>query len=617
VEARVIVQNSQASESELDRGAMRAAILTAARAVAERDGVDNLTLSKVAVEAGLPRAAVYRQFTRKEDLLMSIVSDDLATLARTMRGIDWPEGSETPESAVVLSLPRPAETAEPAETPAEAVDMAKGVSAAMSAPPEPAPVNERKLARRAELLRVLDAKNTVPSPADMKDEPTPDMPVVAEKAAPRADAWLERRLRVFEKGMAAMEARQDQVEKNARAVVATAEASIKALEETVKELAARADAADTRHKASSNEVRAALNETTLRIQTVEGVAKAALAENTVPEAALDMAPEPIAHIVHEDVVEEPEASAEEPAAPDSAMVASAEPKAEAPKSKIMEVRASVAAATAAAAVSAEARKDAQAVRAKRDRTRFMLAGLIVLAVFIAAATVAFSKGVADGRFDALHHFNRPLAQSLTPMATTPLDQLTARAQAGDATAEYVVAAKYLHGDGTAKNAPEAMHWLTLAAAKGLPIAQYTLGTLYTDGLGTKADTAKALQWYEAAALQGNRKAMHGLAIAYAQGSGTAQNMPEAVRWFSRAAQLGYVDSQFNLAVLYERGDGVPQSLLDAYKWYLIASRNGDAEAKERVDTLKTQLNADDLAAAEHAAGAFQPAPFNVAANSAP
>src|SRR3569833_2084018 len=150
---------------------MRAATLTAARAVAARDGVDNLTLSKVAVEAGLPRAAVYRQFTRKEDLIMSIVSDDLAALARTMRGIDWPEGGETPESAVVLPLPRPAETAEATATTAEAMDMAKDVSTAMAAPAEAAPANERKLARRAEKERVLVAKSTVPAPADMKEEP--------------------------------------------------------------------------------------------------------------------------------------------------------------------------------------------------------------------------------------------------------------------------------------------------------------------------------------------------------------------------------------------------------------------------------------------------------------
>jgi len=596
------VQNSQARNVDLDRGAARAAILAAARAVAEREGVENVTLSKVAVEAGLPRAAVYRQFTRKEDLLMSIVSDDLTTLARTMRDIDWPEGSDTPENAVVLPLPRPDNT-EPAETPAQAIDIAKNVSTALAGAAEPAPSNERKAARRAELMRLLEKGPGLTEEAS--ETPAP----VAEKTPPRADAWLERRLRVFEKGMAAMEARQEQVEKNARAVVAAAEANIRSLEETVKELTARAVAAEARHKASSTELRAALNETALRVQTVEGVAKAALAENNAPEAALSAAPEPIAEPVRAEP--EPEvAKAEEPSP-------AAEQKTEAPKSKIAEVRASVVAATAAAALGADARNEAKAARAKRNRTRYLLAGVVVLAVFIAAATMAFSKGVADGRFYATHNSARPIAALASTVSVAPLDKLTARAQAGDAAAEYVVANRYLRGTDTARNPGAAMRWMTLAAAKGLPSAQYMLGTFYSQGIGAKADAAKALQWYEAAALQGNRKAMHGLAIAYAQGAGTAQNMPEAVRWFSRAAQLGYVDSQFNLAVLYERGDGVPQSLLDAYKWYLVASRNGDAESKERVATLKTQLNADDLTAAEHAANSFRPAAYNVAANTTP
>lgn len=607
------MQSRQASDSDLDRGAARASILSAARAVAARDGVDDLTLSKVAVEAGLPRAAVYRQFTRKEDLLMSIVSDDLATLARTMKGIDWPEGGETPETAVVVPMQRPVENAERIEPPALAVDLAKDVLTGMTA--EPVPVSERKLARRAELMRVLETRNVASALIEPKDDAAAAAP--AEKSAPRADQWLERRLRVFEKGMATMEGRQEQVEKSARSVVAAAEESIKALEERVRELTARADAADERHKASSNEVRTALNEATLRIQTVEGVAKAALAENKGPEATLDIAPEPITAPVRQELATAPETKAEQSAEATAEAMAEA-PKAESPKSKIMEVRASVAAATAAAATSAEARREAKLARDKRNRTRYLLAGLIVLVAFIAAGTLAFSKGVADGRYEALHHGRPAVPERVQTMAsTTPLDQLTARAEAGDAAAEYVVAAKYLHGSGTSKNPAEAVRWLTLASAKGLPTAQYLLGTLYVTGVGTKVDMAKAFQWYEAAALQGNRRAMHGLAIAYAQGNGAAQNMGEAVRWFSRAAQLGYVDSQFNLAVLYERGDGVPQSLLDAYKWYLIASRNGDAESKDRVDTLKTQLNADDVAAATRAAAAFQPAPYNVAANIAP
>ncbi len=153
------MQNNPASENGQERSAARAALLTAARTLAERDGVESVTLSKVASEAGVPRAAVYGQFARKEDLLMSIVSDDLAALARGMQGIDWPpQGGETPESAVILSLPRPPETA-PAEAPAEMIDAAKDVSAALAAAPAvETPQPRQRLTRRTELAQVLDTK---------------------------------------------------------------------------------------------------------------------------------------------------------------------------------------------------------------------------------------------------------------------------------------------------------------------------------------------------------------------------------------------------------------------------------------------------------------------------
>ena len=113
--------------------------------------------------------------------------------------------------------------------------------------------------------------------------------------------------------------------------------------------------------------------------------------------------------------------------------------------------------------------------------------------------------------------------------------------------------------------------------------------------------------------QGNRKAMHNLAVSYA----SKKNMTEAARWFAKAAVLGLSDSQFNLAVLYERGDGVPQSLLDAYKWYSIAAAVGDSESKQRMETLRSQLNDSDKAAANKSAAIFHAAPLNRAANVPP
>jgi len=202
-------------------------------------------------------------------------------------------------------------------------------------------------------------------------------------------------------------------------------------------------------------------------------------------------------------------------------------------------------------------------------------------------------------------------------ALSPLDKLTALANAGNAKAELIVGLKYLDGDGVAASQPDAAKWLERAAEQGMPVAQYHMGLLYDRGLGVPADPARATHWYQLAAEAGNRKAMHNLAIAYAQGKGTAKNLAEAARWFSKAASLGYVDSEFNLAVLYERGMGVPTSLLDAYKWYTIAAAGGDTESKSRADAIATQLSADDRAAAQHAAAAFRALPIDAKANVAP
>jgi localization factor PodJL len=202
-------------------------------------------------------------------------------------------------------------------------------------------------------------------------------------------------------------------------------------------------------------------------------------------------------------------------------------------------------------------------------------------------------------------------------ALTPLDKLTALANAGNAKAELVVGLKYLDGDGVAASEPDAAKWLERAAEQGMAVAQYRLGTMYERGRGVPADAAKAVHWYQLAAQAGNRKAMHNLAVAYASGTGTAKNLAEAARWFSKAAALGLSDSEFNLAVLYERGLGVPQSLLDAFKWYSIAAAGGDTESKSRIDALATQLSADDKAAAQHAADAFHAQPLDPKANVPP
>jgi localization factor PodJL len=203
-------------------------------------------------------------------------------------------------------------------------------------------------------------------------------------------------------------------------------------------------------------------------------------------------------------------------------------------------------------------------------------------------------------------------------AVTPLDELSAMASQGDAKAQLIVGLKYLKGtDGIEKNPVEAAKWVARAAQRGEPMAQYWAGYIYQHGIGVSADPDAALRWYEAAADQGNTKAMYNLGVGYAQGWNGAKDAPEASRWFARAARLGFVDAQFNLAVLYERGLGVPPNMSDAYKWYAVAAHSGDAESKKRMNAIASQMDADDLAAAQRSAMMFKPTPAVAAANALP
>jgi AcrR family transcriptional regulator len=63
----------------------RSGILDAARRVAARGGTRELSLRSVAAEAGFAPAALYGYFSGKDELLLALAADDLASLSRAMR----------------------------------------------------------------------------------------------------------------------------------------------------------------------------------------------------------------------------------------------------------------------------------------------------------------------------------------------------------------------------------------------------------------------------------------------------------------------------------------------------------------------------------------------------
>ena len=201
----------------------------------------------------------------------------------------------------------------------------------------------------------------------------------------------------------------------------------------------------------------------------------------------------------------------------------------------------------------------------------------------------------------------------TPQAPPALPPgLVARADAGDAAADYELGAFYADGKAVPRDFKMAAAYYEKAADQGLPPAQYRLASLYEKGLGVAQDKLKAKNLYLKAADAGNPRAMHNLAVLLADGNGKP-DYEAAATWFRKAAQFGVHDSQYNLAILLARGLGVKQSLVQSYQWFAVAADQHDTDAAAKRDEVASKLNAGDLSVAKALAASFRPRTADLAA----
>lgn len=189
------------------------------------------------------------------------------------------------------------------------------------------------------------------------------------------------------------------------------------------------------------------------------------------------------------------------------------------------------------------------------------------------------------------------AIEMPPATVGPLTLRRAAAD-GDPSAQFEVAARLAEGKGIDQDFKSAVLWYQRSASRGFAQSQYRIGTHYERGLGVEKDPERARVWYQRAAEQGNVKAMHNLAVLTTNRPDSKPDYPEAVKWFTEAAAYNLPDSQFNLAVLHENGLGVSKDPKTAYVWFSLAARSGDREAVKRRDSVKAQLSADAVAAAD-------------------
>jgi AcrR family transcriptional regulator len=419
--------------------------------------------------------------------------------------------------------------------------------------------------------------------------PEPVSKVALESAISTPDAWLERRLRVFERALNALETKAESVAREQARAIAQLEERLKA-------------------GSTPNSAAAPVPEPTLVALKPAPVAL----KEVVRRQDAAPAPQPVSAALPppQELPQEPE-------------VHCVTPVAEAPPAEEMETAPWVVSTPPAIAASKEEMAGVlQSAREKvrivveppppppnSARMRWLTIGGLGLVALLLCIGLWLGKNMADAsaqQSDGVTHRRA---------ASGKLAQTIALADAGNTRAQARLALAYLRGQGAAGDANVALLWTRSAARAGNPVAQYLMGVMYQQGDHVMTDPVAAFGWFSRAAEKGNLKAMHNLAIAYAQGLGPAKDEAKAAEWFTRAAERGYVDSAFDLAVLYERGAGVAQDLKQALKWYGVAAMAGDAPAKERVGFLRGQMKAADIKLADNAAMAFTPLPPLDEANS--
>ena len=95
-----------------------------------------------------------------------------------------------------------------------------------------------------------------------------------------------------------------------------------------------------------------------------------------------------------------------------------------------------------------------------------------------------------------------LVGSMPTHAQTPdetIAELRARAEQGDAVAQYNLGVIYATGEGVPQDDAEAVRWYRLAAEQGYALAQGALGAMYMNGQGVPQDHETAHVWLNLAA----------------------------------------------------------------------------------------------------------------------
>lgn len=231
----------------------------------------------------------------------------------------------------------------------------------------------------------------------------------------------------------------------------------------------------------------------------------------------------------------------------------------------------------------------------------MFAGALGIGTFTSVRTFVFylalGMAVSGQSSPETPQSQPPQQHSISPkLSPTEVSALKAKAEKGDASAEFSLGRAYEEGNGVPKSDESAMKWYRKAADQGDAEAQNRVGVLYSLGLGIGRDRVEAVAWYHKAARQKNAKAMFNLGAAYYNGDGLAIDDVASCAWFLLAQEAGSTAADealrraasenrgelsaalVKVAEIYAAGNELPKDSAEALKWYRKAADAGDARS---------------------------------------
>jgi TPR repeat protein len=169
----------------------------------------------------------------------------------------------------------------------------------------------------------------------------------------------------------------------------------------------------------------------------------------------------------------------------------------------------------------------------------------------------------------------PLKAVLEKWEKISVEEITAKANAGDLTARHYLGYCYAEGIRFPQDSARGVDWYQRAGESGYLPSWSNLGFLYQRGKGVPQDFSKAMQYYRRAADGGFSSGSANIGILYRDGLGVKRDFAEAVKWFQRAAALDHNTAMVELGRSYRFGRGIAKDLTVAEKWFRWVADKGD------------------------------------------